>query len=108
MSSQHPTVITDEQAIDGPREPDSFAWQGRVYLGMRPTSWRLVKALWYSPSHAEHLDALARPVFEINYRPERHQSANAATRANQFFRWNSLPFSVRSRAKYMQLIEHPD
>jgi hypothetical protein len=105
MPSPSPTT-TDE--IDGPVAPDCFAWHGRLYLGLRPTAWRLLKVLWQSPIRAEPLGRLAGPVFELDRTPERHQYAPAASRANAWFRWHGLPFTVRARNRHLQLIEHPD
>ncbi|HTM54851.1 MAG TPA: hypothetical protein VL175_12535 [Pirellulales bacterium] len=94
--------------IDGPLEPDGFVWRGFAYYGLRPTCWRLIKSLWFSASRAERIRDLALPVFELHEEPNRGQYAPAASRANQFFKWNALPFSIRARSRYLQLIEHPD
>ncbi len=104
MAMETPVTTTE---IDGPIEPDSFVWQDRLYQGLSPTAWRLVKALWYSPSRAEPLNRLAGSVFELDAMHERHLYAPHAVRANSWFKWHALPFRIRVRRDYLQLIEGP-
>ena len=93
---------------NGPIAPDAFRWHGKLYEGMRPTAWRLVRHLWDAPNNAAGIDALAFPVFELHDPPLRHQYAPAATRANKFFIWHALPFTVRSRNRCLQLVRRPE
>lgn len=108
MSQAPDKPKTASNPPDGPVAPDAFAWAGKTYEGMRPTSWRLVARLWDSNNRTAHLDDLAFPVFDEHSAPPRERYAPVATRANQFFRWNSLPFSLRVKNRHLQLIQHPD
>jgi hypothetical protein len=93
---------------DGPLPPNCFAWDGAILDGLAPGPWRLVAALWDAPNGAASLDVLAMPVFDRDTAPDRHVYAPTCTRANKFFKWHGLPFTVRACNRHLQLVRHPD
>lgn len=98
----------DTTTTDGPEPPDCWAHDGKLYEGMAPLSWRLVNALWTGRQRTGRIDLLAESVFEDHDEPARHRYAPAASRANKFFAWHAIPWKVRARNGYLQLIRLPD
>ena len=104
-------MATDAVPIieDGPVEPDSLCWRGELYTDLRPVQFRLLADLWAGRNRTRQIDYLG-PVFGLSPddRPERHQFAPAASRLNAWFAWRGLPFKVRKRGHYLQLLELPE